>query len=137
MAYELPRGDGQEFLPRKWPNPPGLAYIFNPGPATMLGACLIFGYCLSSYSYRWRDFNKYQTPILILSICSACAVGTILDDDANLILLGYIPWAICVGILESAVCHWLIRQLGASRSVCLGEASEKESRWINTDAREP
>jgi|HubBroStandDraft_4_1064222.scaffolds.fasta_scaffold298198_1 hypothetical protein len=91
----------------------------------MLSACLVFGYCISSYSYRWQDLDKYQTPIFILAICSACAVGTILDNDANLIMLGYIPWALCLAILVSAAFHWMIRRLEPRRGASLSGIAEK------------
>jgi hypothetical protein len=76
----------------------------------MLFACLILGCSISSFAYRRQDGDKYQTPIFAVAIASATIFGLAMGVNANVIMLGIIPWALCLAMIGSVTVHWLIRR---------------------------
>jgi hypothetical protein len=82
--------------------------------------------CLSSYSYKRQDLDKYQNAFFILAICGACAFGALYRSDANLIMLGYIPWALCLAMILSAFSHWMLRLCGIETEIPRGEIEKTE-----------
>ncbi len=107
----------------------GSIWTVNPGPGTMLGACLTFGCSISSFSYRRQERDRYQTVFFVVAICVACASGAISGHDPNLIMLGYIPWALCLAILTSAFFHWMLRQCGMKTGHVKNDLEDNKEAW--------
>lgn len=105
-------GENVELRIERFPDIQGLSWIFDPKPGVMLVACLVYGYSISSYSYKRQHDDKYQTGIFVLAICGACSIGAALGESANVIMLGYIPWAVCLAVLLSGFVHWIMRTSG-------------------------
>lgn len=107
-------------------------WILDPPPALMLFACLVLGCSISSFAYRRQDGDKFQTPIFALAITSATIFGLAMGVNANVIMLGVIPWALCLAMIGSVAVHWLIRRCSRDRKVlytkihCCNQ-SEKEA----------
>ncbi|PMD18054.1 hypothetical protein NA56DRAFT_707096 [Hyaloscypha hepaticicola] len=107
-------------------------WILDPPPELMLFACLVLGCSISSFAYRRQDGDKYQTPIFILAIASATIFGIAMGVTANVIMLGVIPWALCLAMIGSVATHWLIRRCSRDRNIIYteihrSEQSEKEA----------
>ena len=102
---------------------------FNPGPGMMLGACLMFGCSISSYSYRRQELDRYQTVFFVVAVCVACTLGTISGSNPNFIMLGYIPWGLCVAIVASAVSHWAMRQCGINTGLAHHDLEDNKEAW--------
>lgn len=90
------------------------AFILDPPPALMLGACLVLGCAISSFAYR-RQVDKQQTPIFICAIIMTITIGLALGVNTNLIMLAMIPWALVLAMILSAGVHWLSRRYRRSR----------------------
>jgi hypothetical protein len=107
-------------------------WILDPPPALMLFACLVLGCSISSFAYRRQDGDKFQTPIFALAIMSATIFGLAMGVNANVIMLGVIPWALCLAMIGSVAVHWLIRRCSRDRKVLYTkihccDQSEKEA----------
>lgn len=93
----------------------------------MLGACLTLGCSISSFAYRRQQEDRYQSLIFVLAIIFATIFGFALGINANIIMLGLIPWALCVAMILSITVHWLVR---CRRDFCMQihccEIGEKE-----------
>jgi len=87
-----------------------LQWLLDPSPHLMLGACVVLGCSISSYTHRQQEHDKFQTYIFALLLCCACGLGAGFGSSANLLMLGYIPWALCTGIAVSALVHWMLRK---------------------------
>jgi len=105
------------------------SWAMNPGPGMMLGACLTFGCSISSFSYRRQELDRYQTIFFVVAICVACTSGAISGSNPNLIMLGYIPWALCVAIIASALSHWVMRQCGIKTGHVQHDFEENKEAW--------
>lgn len=92
----------------------------------MLLFCLILGCSVSSFAYRHQEQDKFQLPIFVLSIAAASAFGFGLGINANLIMLGLIPWALCIAMIFSTTVHWLVRRCSQHRSYYCYHLDEKE-----------
>jgi hypothetical protein len=88
------------------------AFILDPPPALMLGACLLLGCSISSFAYRRQRDDHYQTPIFALSVVAATVSGLALGVSTNLIMLGLIPWSLCTAMVVSVIAHWGVRRCG-------------------------
>lgn len=75
--------------------------LLNPSPELMLVSCLVFGCCVSSFVHRRQTQDAFQFVIYAVFITAAVVVGYGLEASANLILLGYAPLAMCVGMATS------------------------------------
>jgi len=87
----------------------------------MLIACLILGLSISSFAYRRQEGDRFQTPIFVLAITSATVFGLALGVNANVIMLGVIPWALCLAMIGSVAVHWLIRRCSRDRGAIYTE----------------
>jgi len=96
-------------------------WILDPPPALMLIACLVLGCAISSFAYRRQEGDKFQTQIFLLAITSATVFGLSLGINANVIMLGVIPWALCLAMVGSVAVHWLIRRCSRSRGTTYTE----------------
>jgi O-antigen/teichoic acid export membrane protein len=95
----------------------------------MLVACLTFGCSISSISYRRQEFDRYQTVFLFVVICVACTLGAISGSNPNLIMLGYVPWGLCVAIVASALSHWAMRQCGMKTGKTHNDLEDNKQAW--------
>jgi len=102
-----------------------LQWLVDPSPHLMLGACVILGCSISSYTHRQQEYDKFQTHTFALLVCCACGLGASLGSSANMLMLGYIPWALCTGIVVSALVHWILRQYRPRTSYLEPNLNEK------------
>jgi hypothetical protein len=112
-------------------------WILDPPPELMLFSCLVLGCSISSFAYRRQDGDQYQTPIFILAITSATIFGIAMGVNANVIMLGVIPWALCLAMIGSVATHWLIRRCSRDRNIIYteihcSEQGEKEAQVPET-----
>jgi uncharacterized membrane protein YfcA len=99
--------------------------ILDPSPAVMLIFCIIIGCAVSSYCYRRQEEDRFQAPIFALLIVIATTLGFGLRVNANLIMLGLVPWALCFSMVASTAVHWLVRRCN-KKSYRVYEVDEKE-----------
>ncbi|KAH7400052.1 hypothetical protein BKA64DRAFT_473670 [Cadophora sp. MPI-SDFR-AT-0126] len=86
------------------------AFILNPSPTLLLFACLLLGCSISSFAYRRQREDVYQSLFFIVSITVSTIFGLALGMNANLIMLGLIPWALCFAMMCSVAIHWAVRR---------------------------
>jgi len=84
-------------------------FLLHPTPELMLCCCLIFGCCVSSFAHRRQDQDGLQIAVYAVFLVGAIVVGYGLEASANLILLGYVPWAMCVAMATSLSGHHFYR----------------------------
>jgi hypothetical protein len=107
-------------------DPGYFSFILDPSPALMLAFCLVLGCSVSSFCYRRQEQDNFQAPIFVLVITAATMFGFGLGINANLIMLGLIPWALCFSMVFSTTVHWLVRRCSKRRSYYVYEVDEKE-----------
>jgi drug/metabolite transporter (DMT)-like permease len=95
--------------------------FWDPSPQSMIGACILFGCALSSYSYRRQETDSYQTAIFGLAGGCAVALGLALEIAGNLIMMGYVPWALCLAMLVSWLSHSFARKSWRNNGVVLAD----------------
>jgi len=135
-AYTLRYEDRNTILPDSVPQvqlpDPGDGYsslILDPPPALMLGACLLLGCSVSSFVYRRQEEDKYQTLIFCGTLTAATLFGIAQEAHANLIMLGLIPWGLCLAMIFSIATHWLVKRCskqGRYTRVNCCESGEKD-----------
>ncbi len=76
----------------------------------MLVSCLVLGLSISSFAYRRQEQDPSQVIVLLLLLIGAVTVGYGAGASANLILLGYVPWATCAAMVISYGGHSLLRR---------------------------
>jgi hypothetical protein len=76
----------------------------------MLGSCLVLGCSISSFAYRRQESDRFQAPVFALAITIALTAGIAFGVNADLILLGLIPWALCFAMGASVVLHAFLRR---------------------------
>ncbi|KAG9233251.1 hypothetical protein BJ875DRAFT_52213 [Amylocarpus encephaloides] len=108
-------------------DPGSFSFIFDPSPGVLLGACIVEGCAISSFAYRRQAEDIFQAPLFVFAITGAIICGVALGINPNILMLGVIPWAVCLTMMTSASVHWLLRQWTRSRSSgsCC-EVGEKE-----------
>ncbi|KAK3394181.1 hypothetical protein B0H63DRAFT_517325 [Podospora didyma] len=77
--------------------------------AAMLFSCLVFGISVSSFWHRRQEKDSLQSVIYAVVLAAAVVIGHGLQASANLILLGYLPWATCAAMAISISAHSLYR----------------------------
>lgn len=105
------------------------AFILDPPPGLMLCACLVLGCSISSFAYRRQRQDRYQSFIFALVITLSTIFGFSVGVNANIIMLGLIPWALCVAMILSIVVHWVVRRCSRRRfyiQIHCCESGEKE-----------
>lgn len=107
-------------------DPGYFSFILDPSPALMLAFCLVLGCSVSSFCYRRQEQDKFQAPIFVLVITAATIFGFGLGINANLIMLGLIPWGLCFSMVFSTTVHWLVRRCTKRKSYYVYEVDEKE-----------
>lgn len=71
----------------------------------MLASSLGLGCAITSFVFRRHEKDRFQTPVVLGMLIVAIAVGRAMGASANLILLGWIPWALDVAMVLSVVSH--------------------------------
>jgi len=84
-------------------------FLLYPSPGLMLCCCLVFGCCVSSFAHRRQEEDGLQLVVFTVFLSGAVVVGYALEASANLILLGFVPWAMCVAMATSLSGHHLYR----------------------------
>ncbi|KAL2065177.1 hypothetical protein VTL71DRAFT_4318 [Oculimacula yallundae] len=104
------------------------AFNLDPSPTVMLLACLVLGFSISSFAYRRQRDDRYQSLIFVLAITSSTIFGFALDINANLVMLGLIPWTLCFAMMFSVALHWSLRRCsrGTYTRIQCCEIGEKE-----------
>ncbi|KAK1834827.1 hypothetical protein QBC39DRAFT_342961 [Podospora conica] len=99
-------------------------FLLYPSPGLMLCCCLVFGCCVSSFAHRRQDEDGLQLVVFTVFLAGAVVVGYALEASANLILLGFIPWAMCAAMATSLSGHHLYR----TRRVDSGQRQRDEEK---------
>lgn len=99
-------------------------FLLYPSPGLMLCCCLVFGCCVSSFAHRRQDEDGLQLVVYTMFLSGAIVVGYALEASANLILLGFIPGAMCVAMATSLSGHHLYR----TRRLVVGQNSKDEEK---------
>lgn len=89
-------------------------------------SCLGLGCFVSSFLYRNQREDPYQPLVFASSIVGSVVVGHIIRASLYVILLAYVPWALCVAMFSSACGHALVRRMTArtsSAEAVLGDKS--------------
>ncbi len=89
----------------------------------MLGSCLTFGCCVSSFVYRRQQKDPCQAVVFIVVFACVGVVGYGIGASANMIMLGYMPAATCASMILSISGHELARCWRSSRGY--GDDEEK------------
>ena len=90
----------------------------------MLFPCLVLGCSVSSFAYRRQGRDHLQAIVFTLFILGALIVGFATKASPNLILLAYLPWAVCMAMAASYSGHRLVTRL-RMRAAERSEDSEK------------
>ncbi|KAJ2902563.1 hypothetical protein MKZ38_000393 [Zalerion maritima] len=92
------------------------ALIVNPSPALVLASCLVLGCSVSSFIHRRQDHDPAQTAVFATFVVFAVVLGRAgLGANANFIVLGCVPWALCAAMPVSLAVHFFTRRLEANR----------------------
>lgn len=83
--------------------------LLHPTPELMLCSCLIFGCCVSSFVHRRQGQDPLQFAVYAAFLAGAITAGFGFGASTNLILLGYLPWAMCIAMAVSLFGHSLYR----------------------------
>lgn len=81
----------------------------SPSPGVMFTSSLILGCCVSSFLYRHQNDDPYQALVFTSAIVGSVVVGQIAGADIDLMLLGFVPWALCTAMFLSVGGHALLR----------------------------
>lgn len=80
----------------------------HPSPGAMFISCLVLGTCVTSFVCRHQHGDPYQAPVFASAIVASAVVGHLAGASAYLVLLGYVPWALCTAMFLSTLGHaWL------------------------------
>jgi hypothetical protein len=86
------------------------SWIMDWSPNAMLFASVVYGMSISSYTYRRRSVDVYQSSFIIIAIFVACGLGAAMGSDLNFFLLALVPDTLLLGISCSAFFHFGLRQ---------------------------
>lgn len=92
----------------------------SPSPGVMFTSSLVLGCCVSSFLYRHQKDDSYQALVFTSAIIGSVVVGQIAGADLDLILLGFLPWALCTAMFLSVCGHALLRWMDTA---CAGDAA--------------
>jgi hypothetical protein len=109
-------------------------FLLHPSAALVLSSCLLFGCCVASFFYRRRTMDPWQGLVFVVFIAWAAAVGYGVGASANLIVLGFLPWATCAAMLVSMLVQSLTRSVRSRRSARKIQM-EKDISWIEHGER--
>lgn len=92
----------------------------------MLVSCLVFGCCVSSFVHRRHDKDRLQFLVYLVLLGSVVIAGHQTGASANMILLGYLPWTMCLAMAISITGHSLYRQRQQNVDTHLGAMEKGE-----------
>lgn len=81
----------------------------RPSPGVMLTSCLVLGCCISSFLYRHHGADAYQAPVFASALVGSVVVGHMAGASVYMVLLGYMPWALCTAMFLSTLGHAMLR----------------------------
>lgn len=84
--------------------PPFVHLGLHLSSGLVLASCLILGVSVSSFVYRRQAKDPTQAATLLFMIVMAIVLGLGAGASANLILLGWLPWA-AVAAMATSVWH--------------------------------
>ncbi|KAL2180303.1 uncharacterized protein P884DRAFT_236984 [Thermothelomyces heterothallicus CBS 202.75] len=102
--------------------------VFRPSPGLMLFSCLVFGCCVSSFTYRRQDQDPFQFVIYLILLGCVAMIGYAVGARLHLILLGYLPWATCAAMAISISGHSVYKYL-KTNPTGPGQDEEKARLW--------
>ncbi|KAK3398058.1 hypothetical protein B0T20DRAFT_239730 [Sordaria brevicollis] len=88
----------------------GKGVLVSPSDGLMLWSCLVYGCCVSSFIHRRQDKDPFQLFVYLIFATCAGISGYAVGASANLMLLGYLPWALCIAMAASLLGHSLYRR---------------------------
>ncbi|KAF7912967.1 uncharacterized protein EAF01_001988 [Botrytis porri] len=91
-------------------NSGSLGVVLDPYALSLLASCILLGYSISSFTHRRQGHDRCQSFILVSAILMATTIGFGLGIDSNLIMLGFIPWALILAMVLSVFIHWTARR---------------------------
>ncbi|KAI1338485.1 hypothetical protein F5Y15DRAFT_118600 [Xylariaceae sp. FL0016] len=99
-------------------------FLSPPAPGLVLGSCLVLGCSLSSYMHRRRDQDCFQSAIVATWALWAVCVGWSAGCDADMIILGILPWALSMAMPSSLLVHVGGRWLSSRERSVIGTVVE-------------
>ena len=90
----------------------------------MLLSCLVFGCCVSSFVHRRQDKDPFQFVVYVVMLGSVVIIGRETQASANMILLGYLPWTMCLAMAISIAGHSIYRQRQHGSDTSPGETEK-------------
>lgn len=97
----------------------------DPSAGVMFGCCLVLGCSVSSFLYRHGQDDPCQAFLFVFNVMGSIAVGKLAGASFNMILLGYIPWAVCIAMFCILCGHVLARWIKARADAAAVEVGEK------------
>lgn len=91
----------------------------------MLVSCLAFGCCVSSFTHRRQSQDPFQFVVYLIVLGTTAIMGHNFGVDMHLILLGYLPWAMCAAMAVSISGHSIYRCLKPGVAGAQGDDEEK------------
>lgn len=91
-------------------NSGSLGIILDPYALSLFVSCILLGCSISSFTHRRQGHDRCQSLILAFAILTATTIGFGLGIDSNLIMLGFVPWALILAMVLSVFVHWTIRR---------------------------
>lgn len=109
---------------------PFIHFDVNLSPGLVLACCLILGVSVSSFIYRRQDEDPDQAVIFLFMIIVAIVLGYATGASLNLIVLGWVPWAVDAAMVIS-VCNVhlagiLLERQGVDEKPGLSEEADGE-----------
>jgi len=100
-------------------------------PALVLATCVVFGYCVSSFSYKRQKQDRYQYAVYAFALGSAVVVGCIFRQNSQLIVMGYLPCATCLAMFVSIAGHNTYRWVRSNSSATLTCEDDEEKALLS------
>lgn len=67
---------------------------------------------MSSFMYRHQEDDQYQVLVFTSAVVGSVIAGKLAGAGLDLILLGFLPWALCTAMFLSVCGHALLRWVG-------------------------
>lgn len=115
-------------------DPEKFGILLDPSPFSLLASCLLLGCSISSFAHRRQGHDQCQSLIFVFAILTAATIGFGLRINANLIMLGFIPWALIFAMISSVFIHWTVRHYSKDRKLLplffLENGGKPTSHWL-------
>lgn len=103
----------------------GSLHLQTWAPGVMFMSCLGLGCCVLCFLHRNQHRDQYQPLVFASGIVGSVVVGHSAGASLYLILLAYVPWALCMAMFLSACGHALLRWMGAKTYTAEAVLDEK------------